>query len=138
MTIPFYNLSLVLTKVSIILFYLHLFPQPWFTFAVKLVMVIVIFYGLWAVLSGFLFCIPVSAFWDSSIKYKCLPKKPVWFFNASMNIATDLAIFLLPMPVLSHLNLPWRQKIGVFLIFGVGLLYVLIPSQSTIYLALGG
>ncbi|KAL5345026.1 hypothetical protein ACLOAV_009979 [Pseudogymnoascus australis] len=66
-TIPFYNLSLVLTKVSIILFYLRLFPQPWFIFVVKLVMAIVIIYGLWTVLSGFLFCIPINAFWDSSI-----------------------------------------------------------------------
>ena len=54
--------------------------------------------------------------------------------NASLNIATDLTIFLLPMPVLTTLTLPWRQKFGVVFIFGVGLLYVepsTIPNLST-------
>ena len=38
------------------------------------------------------------------------------------------------MPVLTTLTLPWRQKIGVVFIFGVGLLYVepfTIPTFST-------
>ena len=84
----------------------------------------IVFYSFWTILSSIFFCIPVRGFWDSSIHSNCLPKKPFWLLSACLNIATDLTIFLLPMPVLTTLTLPWRQKVGVVFIFGVGLLYV--------------
>jgi hypothetical protein len=46
----------------------------------------------------------------------------MWFFNAAMNIVTDLAIIVLPMPVIRRLNLKRRQKqllMGVFAIGGL-------------------
>ncbi|RLL97719.1 hypothetical protein CFD26_107025 [Aspergillus turcosus] len=50
----------------------------------------------------------------------CIPKGFLWFFNAAMNILTDLCVLVLPIPVLSHLRLPRRQKIRVIFIFATG------------------
>lgn len=125
-TILCYNLSLVLTKISILLLYLRIFPESRLIVVVKWVLAVIIVYSIWIILSSILFCIPVRGFWDFSIHARCFPKKPVWMLSASLNIATDLTIFLLPMPVLTTLTLPWRQKIGVVFIFVVGLFVCII------------
>lgn len=77
-------------------------------------------YGTWAVLSAFLNCIPVAKFWDPSLPGFCLSSKGLWFSNASMHIATDLAILLIPLPALTALDLPRRQKIALISIFALG------------------
>ena len=94
-------------------------------------------YGTWAVVSGFLNCIPVAKFWDTSIGGFCFSKKALWFSNASVHILTDVAIFVIPIPVLRSLRLPLKQRIGVILIFALGSLYVndflpfKVPSSSS-------
>lgn len=45
------------------------------------------------------------------------------FANAGMNIATDIAIGILPLPMLKELQLPRRQKIALMTVFGLGGLY---------------
>jgi hypothetical protein len=88
-------------------------------------MAFLIIAGLWMVLSGFLFCIPVRDFWNVNYKEHtghCLPEGPVWYANAVMQIFTDVVILILPMPLLSKLHLPRRQKVGMMLVFGVGVL----------------
>ena len=42
-----------------------------------------------------------------------------------MNIATDIAIGVLPLPMLKELQLPKRQKIALMIVFGLGGLYEL-------------
>ena len=49
-----------------------------------------------------------------------------------MNIATDIAVGLLPMRVLRELDLPKRHKIALMIVFGLGGLYALILSLSPI------
>ncbi|KAI9870835.1 MAG: hypothetical protein M1830_003747 [Pleopsidium flavum] len=44
----------------------------------------------------------------------------LWFSIFALRIATDLAIFALPMPVLASLQLPRKQKICLMLVFAVG------------------
>lgn len=93
---------------------------------------IVALYTTWAVLSGYVNCVPVAKFWDREIPGGCLDFEIVWFFNASMNIATDVALFILPMPLLSRLQLPRMQKIGLMGVFAIGILYAvpLCPSSQ--------
>jgi hypothetical protein len=74
----------------------------------------------------------VNSFWDMSVQGRCIPKGFLWFFNAAMNILTDLCVLVLPIPVLSHLRLPRRQKIGVIFIFATGGLLV---SRSLLWRA---
>jgi hypothetical protein len=81
--------------------------------------------GLWMTLSGFIFCYPVRNFWslDEAIrKHHCLPEGPVWFTNAGIQIATDLMILALPMPLLWKLHMPRKQKCGIMIVFGLGVL----------------
>ncbi|KAJ5697772.1 hypothetical protein N7488_011456 [Penicillium malachiteum] len=123
--IPIYNASLGCTKFSILFQYLRIFPARWFRNACYIMMAIVATYSTWAVISGFLNCVPVSRFWDRTVSGYCLNFDVVWFFNASMNIATDVTLLLLPMPLLSQLHLPRLQKIALMCVFAIGILVVI-------------
>lgn len=66
-------------------------------------------------------CTPISYFWNTTTQTgHCLDRHAVWFANASLNILTDLAIFMLPMPVLHDLHLPRSQRLALMAVFGLG------------------
>ncbi|KAL9111934.1 MAG: hypothetical protein Q9227_003784 [Pyrenula ochraceoflavens] len=127
-SIPIYLTGLAVTKVSIIVQYKRVFVGDKIQRACNIALGIVIVYGMWTFWSGVFTCFPVAKFWDKNIKGGyCLNNTALWFTNASVNIATDLLVFSLPMPVLHSLHLPKRQKIGLMLVFAVGL-FVCITS----------
>ncbi|KAJ5197938.1 uncharacterized protein N7498_007055 [Penicillium cinerascens] len=135
LSIPFYNLSLVLSKLSALVLYARIFRYRGFLIANYTLMAFLIVAGLWMVISGFAFCSPVSAFWSGSklsVQKHCLPTGPVWFTNAGMQIFTDVVILVMPMFILSKLKLPKRQKAGIMVVFGVGI-FVIATSSARLY-----
>lgn len=127
--IPMYNASLAFTKFSILFQYLRIFPARSFRLACYIVMGIVATYSTWAIVSGYVNCVPVAKFWNHELAGHCLKFEAVWFFNASMNIATDVTLLLLPMPLLIQLQLPRMQKVALMGVFAIGILYVwLLPN----------
>ncbi|KAL4821381.1 hypothetical protein BDW67DRAFT_48461 [Aspergillus spinulosporus] len=123
--IPMYNASLLFTKISLLLQYLRIFPSYKFRIVCYIVMGIVIAYSTWAIVSGFVNCVPVARFWDRELPGHCLSFEALWFFNASMNIATDLTLLILPMPLITQLQLPKRQKLALMGVFALGGLVVI-------------
>lgn len=51
---------------------------------------------------------------------RCLNTVTILYASAPLNITTDLAILLLPMPALTALNLPKKEKIIVVCLFAGG------------------
>ncbi|PKY03937.1 integral membrane protein [Aspergillus campestris IBT 28561] len=119
-TIPFYNAALLSAKASILLQYYRVFQTSRMRTISWVMIGVLATYGSWAVLSGFLNCIPVAKFWDPSITGYCLNQKGLWFSNAAMHIATDLAILIIPIPALIGLEIPKRQKIALISVFALG------------------
>jgi len=78
------------------------------------------------------FCTPSPGeSWNAlAVFAKC--KKSVWYaiVQGSCNIAADLYIFVLPLDTIHSLQMDARKKLGVYLIFGVGLLYVELVSWA--------
>ncbi|KAH7337358.1 hypothetical protein BKA66DRAFT_435411 [Pyrenochaeta sp. MPI-SDFR-AT-0127] len=114
-----YYLSLGLTKSSIILQYLRVFTTRRFQIACWLVMAVVVAYTVWTIFGSIFACVPVRAFWTRE-PAKCINQFAMWFTNAAINILTDFAIIILPMPVIRSLNLARRQKQALMGIFAVG------------------
>ncbi|KAK4098788.1 hypothetical protein N658DRAFT_454444 [Parathielavia hyrcaniae] len=121
--ILFYNLSLTLTRISILLLYKRIFNYGWIKRAIQIVLVLIIAIGIWLVVSVCTACIPLQAFWDWSLYFTthvyCQPVN-LWWANAALHIASDLVIMALPMPVLSSPNLPPRQKYAIVGLFALG------------------
>ncbi|KAB8260251.1 hypothetical protein BDV32DRAFT_149732 [Aspergillus pseudonomiae] len=119
-SIPLYNLSLNLTKTSMVLLYLRLFPLRTYRIVLVIVLIFVIITGLWMVFASFFMCIPVRGAWDLSSPHNCIPKEVLWSLNAALQIITDMTIVILPMPLLAKLQLPRKQKIALILVFALG------------------
>ncbi|KKK15951.1 hypothetical protein ARAM_002791 [Aspergillus rambellii] len=119
-SIPFYNAALLCAKASILMQYFRVFPSRGMRHTCWIMIGILATYGSWAVVSAFLNCVPVAKFWNPSIPGYCLSQKGLWFSNACMHIATDLAILIIPIPALSALELPRRQRVALISILGLG------------------
>ncbi|KAK3938736.1 hypothetical protein QBC46DRAFT_365287 [Diplogelasinospora grovesii] len=121
--IVFYSLSLTFTRISILLLYRRIFTYSWAKRAIRITLILVITLGLWFIASILTACVPLTAFWDWSLFFTthvyCQPVQ-IWWLNAALNIVSDIVIMAVPMPVLSTLKLPKRQKIALVGVFGLG------------------
>ncbi|KAJ5624159.1 hypothetical protein N7510_000468 [Penicillium lagena] len=135
LSIPFYNASLIFSKLSALVLYTRIFRNRTFRLVVKIFAGCLIVAGLWMVVSAFVFCIPIHDFWSLSRKVRrahCLRADIVWFTNAGIQIVTDLVILVLPMPLISKLQLPTQQKTGIMLVFSLGV-FVVATSSVRLY-----
>ncbi|KAB8302017.1 hypothetical protein EYC80_005470 [Monilinia laxa] len=110
-----------LSKFSLLLFYNRLSPVRWFRIAVYFLMFVVLGYSF-AIIFALIFpCHPVAMNWDVTITDgKCVNRAATYTATAAMNIATDLALLTLPIPMIADLRMPRVQKVGLIIIFVVG------------------
>lgn len=92
--------------------------------------------GVSQVLIGIFICTPVRGFWDASARASCVHNYPQFYINAAGNIATDLAVLVLPFPPLRRLALPRQQRLLLFAIFGLGFFTVAVSVLRIKYLRL--
>ncbi|OTA59298.1 hypothetical protein K449DRAFT_113599 [Hypoxylon sp. EC38] len=118
-----YITSLSLTKVSILFFYLKVFPKrsfriwTWVLIGINLV---------YAITYDFLLifqCNPISGawkFWDGEFEAKCISINVLGWSAAAINIALDVAVIVLPLPELFGLSLSLRKRLQIIAMFAVG------------------
>ncbi|THC98795.1 hypothetical protein EYZ11_001703 [Aspergillus tanneri] len=74
-------------------------------------------------------CNPIHAAWDYDIKdAHCLNIPNIAYANAAVNIATEIMIFILPLPVLRTLHTPRKKKMALCSIFGIGVIVIAIAT----------
>ncbi|KAG4412358.1 hypothetical protein IFR04_014515 [Cadophora malorum] len=115
-----YNMSTLFTKVAILLFYLRLSTDFRFRCVTYAVMFVAVGYSLAGGFAFLYLCRPLPKYWDFSIPGKCSNFGAAFLAGAALNVATDVALLLLPLWLLHPLKLPLRQKIGVTLILMTG------------------
>jgi hypothetical protein len=117
-----YGTQVTFSKLSILVFYRRVMGHyQWFKWATNILIVFVILLGLHSDLALFLFCRPFNYYWDKSIPGGfCWDLELDYFINLALFIVSDVAITIMPIPILSKLGLPKRQKLGLCLLFGIG------------------
>lgn len=114
-----------LIKVSILFFFLRLFPERkirwtiWGTIIANLLIFIII--DLLAALQ----CRPISFYWkrwDGEHSGKCLNINALAFSSAGVSIVMDIWMLILPLTQLYDLNLHWKKKIGVAAMLSIGIM----------------
>lgn len=79
--------------------------------------------GIATVIALNLQCIPHAAIWDITITDKqCFELYPLQVSSASIQLVSDIAILLLPQRVIWTLKMTWQKRLGVSVVFGLGLL----------------
>lgn len=87
-------------------------------------MAYVIAFGIAVVISDFLTCRPLSKAWNPLQPGVCENPVNSAIALSSCNMATDLIIILLPMPMIWGLQMATRRKIELTVVFALGFLYV--------------
>jgi hypothetical protein len=120
-----YFLQTTLVKLAFIAFYMRIFTTRttrkvlWGTF------VLVALWGLTFVLLGTLVCNPISYLWtqwDGLHDGTCLSDAAYVWANAGSNIALDIWVLAIPLWELRKLQLHWKKKVGVAMMFSLGAL----------------
>ena len=117
-----FKAATTLTKVSILLLFLRIFPSRRFRIATWITMAIIVAFGFSVIVASILQCTPVDKAIDPQVPGKCIQIGDVWYTTASFAIITDLVIIALPINQIPSLKLPTTQKIGLILVFSIGFL----------------
>lgn len=116
-----YCLGIMFVKLSLLLFYLQISPDCKFRLAVYGLAFIVASYSVASVLVVIFPCFPVAKSWDVTISGGYCINLPVFYLaNLSLNSATDIAVLILPFPLLWSMRMPLRKKVAVTSIFMTG------------------
>ncbi|KFY25433.1 hypothetical protein V493_04663 [Pseudogymnoascus sp. VKM F-4281 (FW-2241)] len=132
---PVYQLCNGFTKLSLLTVYIQLSPQTWFRIGAWFSIVVVALYTSVITLLMFFHCSPIRKAFDFKIQTgHCLDVGVLYMATAVSNIITDIMLFLLPTPVILHLNMGRSQKIACIFIFGIGSLTVATSIVRLVYL----
>ncbi|KAI0905362.1 50S ribosomal protein L36e [Ustulina deusta] len=119
-----YFILLPITKISLLLFYLRVFPSPEFHRVCYITMGVVVASGIAFTLTSIFYCTPISYVWTGwtgETEGHCLNLNAFVWSHAVTSIVQDLWIIALPIPSLVKLQLGTRRKIHLILMFSVGL-----------------
>ncbi|KAI2639020.1 MFS general substrate transporter [Hypomontagnella submonticulosa] len=132
-----YNPSLMATKTSVLIFYLRLSKntQKVLRLASWAVLAIVNVAGAVLTLINIFQCRPVQAAFDPyPHEAYCVPLLTEFLCAAPVNVVTDLAILALPLPVLTSMRLPRRQKVILIFTFALGIFVTIVDVVRIYYL----
>jgi hypothetical protein len=108
-------------KLSLLFFYLRLSHIQWFRLCVYASMFLVVGYNIALVFPLIFACTPFKRNWDVTItEGSCIDRTPLYMATAVLNMATDILLLVLPIPMVVKLQMPRAQKAGLICIFGVG------------------
>jgi hypothetical protein len=117
----FYKFTINLTKLSVLFLYLRIFSQRWFRITCYTCAAIVGGYAISSVFATIFQCTPVSYVFNKNLHGHCINITAFWYANAIYNIVTDVIILASVPGVVWSLQLSTRQRIGLTLVFGLGI-----------------
>lgn len=116
-----YVACLGLSKFSLLLFYNRLSPVQWFRNAVYFLMFVVVGHSFALIFALIFLCKPLAMNWDYEIvDGTCIDRTAIFIATAALNVATDIALLALVVPMIVDLQMPRIQKVGLIVIFLVG------------------
>ena len=110
------------TEVAILFLYLRLATERTCRYLIWTCMTFVVITSLSCVIASIFQCQPIRKAWDAKgvVPGHCFNANALFFANAALDIFQDIVIYILPMRMLYHIQIPRRQKIPLMLVFGVG------------------
>ncbi|GAD94409.1 hypothetical protein NECHADRAFT_85215 [Paecilomyces variotii No. 5] len=67
-------------------------------------------------------CVPHEAIWKFYLPSKCYSLPKVMLTSASVQVITDISMVCLPQKLIWNLHMNWQKKLGISVIFGVGII----------------
>ncbi len=117
----------MILKAAILLEWIRIFVPPgtrnlFFWTSTILIGLHTTFYIAWVITEN-LSCIPHRRIWDLTIPHgKCIDVRLIYLPVAAINLFADIIILLLPQRTIWTLHMTIKKKIGVALVFAIGIL----------------
>lgn len=114
-----YDVAIVSTKLSVLALYYRVFVTSAFR---SIVVVTAVFILLWLVTMEVVLgleCRPIQAWWGAT-EGSCVNQVAFGYFTNITNLASDMWIFLLPIPTILRLQTSRYRKISLCFLFSVG------------------
>jgi hypothetical protein len=110
---------------SILLFYLRLFPSKKFKIFAWANMAYTVCWAISAFFVNLTVCTPIAYYYDKSIPHgHCKNQAISGSINGSLSLIGDISILCLPIPMVLQLHINLRRKIALMGIFLLGSLQV--------------
>ncbi|GME33469.1 L-fucose-proton symporter [Neofusicoccum parvum] len=132
-----YNPCLMATKTSILVFYLTLSKSHRaFRWGVIATLLVVNVGGAALTVLNIVQCRPIGAAFVNPVPpgAHCTDIVTLYLSSAPLNIITDLATLFLPMPILTSMRLPKKQKTILVVTFGFGVFVAVVDVVRIVYL----
>ncbi|KJZ76508.1 hypothetical protein HIM_04237 [Hirsutella minnesotensis 3608] len=131
-----YGPMLFFAKASILITYYRIFqPEIWLRICTYIFLFIMLMSYWFTVPLSFYYCMPrpnTGDPWDIWILLNCANMNSPGLVQAGFNIAADVAIFILPLPVVFKLRMPLAKKCYTIAVFATGN-FALAASILTLY-----
>jgi hypothetical protein len=129
-----YNPALMATKSAILILYYRVGAvHPFFRYASLCTLIVVDIAGIVLTFLTIFQCQPIYAAF-SRASGTCIDIVALYLSQAPVNILTDLAILLLPLPILTSLRMEFRQKVVLVTTFIAGGFVTVIDVVRIVYL----
>lgn len=121
---PIYQLGISFFKIALLISYLRLFKgtnHTWYRRIVWITIFLVFAGHLGCSLTLIFACRPVHKSWNPLTPGKCLAPGPSFTAYAIVTIVSDVVVAIIPIPVLLQLKVNIGKKVGLIVIFLLGL-----------------
>ena len=119
-------------RVALLLMYLRLFGvNDRFKYATWAVLFFVTGYLSSNIITLIFGCTPIPKYWKPDEPGHCIDLVQADYTYGSMNVISDVLLFLLPLPMVWQLRLSPRERLGLVLVFMSGIAYATTQSNST-------
>ena len=117
-----YVVAIATVKVSVLLFYRRIFPNPRFLIILQIVGGFIICYSAVQLLVFIFQCRPIRGAWDPFIKADCVKINDSFIVMGAFDVLTGVATLCLPIPLIWQLQVSRRSRIQLMSIFILGAL----------------
>ena len=117
-----WNTTLPVIKISILLFLRRLFPMRQMLYACYGIGAFLVLWYVAFQTTAIVQCLPIHYFWHREGPGHCINNVTFYIVLASLNLATDVAVLVLPVPFIWRLQMQKRKRIGISSVFLIGLL----------------
>jgi hypothetical protein len=131
----FYVVALGISKISILFFYLRVFPSKGFRNLTYGVMGLSVAYTIAFFFATTFQCVPISLAWtqwDGLHEGRCNDIHLQGWIAAAINIVLDAIVMILPLRHLAKLNMSLKKRLMVMAMFSLGI-FVIVVSAIRLY-----
>jgi hypothetical protein len=120
-----WNATVCFSKLSVLLMYTALIPVRSMILWACGIGAFTVAWNLSNIFASFLICRPLARNWDLTIPGTCGSLSRFYFSMGIINIITDVALLVLPMPYMYQLRMSVRKKVLATTMLSVGIMWVL-------------